>query len=134
MFWHESATQVFALLFDIVFFNPGINKVGYDDACHFGQHVRKTYKHSADSTARRLADPDLTDYWVDKLHFKGHVGEECRRLYNPADRAYLQGVNTQIAEHNWVWLNRYRHIVRTMSVLASDLVLMRLAYLHNLGV
>lgn len=113
IFWNESATQVFAFRRDIMEQNPLITRIGYDDACHLAPYIRGNYQDSPDDTARRIADPAKTDFFVDYMHFRGHVGWDCHEKFNPADRDYLKGINTMMVESNWNWMNRYAKIVRT---------------------
>ena len=122
------------MLRDVLECNPRINAIGYDDACHFAPHVRNRYKDSDDEVAARMADSTQVDYFVDPFHFKGHTGFWCRKLYNPHDRRWLPALNSQAAEHTWTWLNKYRFMVRSMSVLSSELLLLRVSWLHNFRV
>ena len=52
--------------------------------------------------------------FVDKTHFKNHVGEYCRANCDPALCEISDRVNTQVCEQTFAWLKGYRGSVKYM--------------------
>ena len=59
----------------------------YDDGCHLAAYIRN---HSGRDLVRTAAVELLerTPISVDKMHFKNHVGDFCRKTMNPYENEY----------------------------------------------
>ena len=92
---------------------------------------------------------------VDKMHFKGHVGDWCKRNCNPNNYleleevhvcnvktqsvimitivpcAYIMQVDTEVCEQTFSWLSRYARITKHMNKSHFLFFLLYVCELHN---
>ena len=73
------------------------------------------------------------DFYVDKMHFKGHTSKRCHELYNPYSCKDLSNVNTQVCEQTFRWTNGYKQ-VKSMNQFRFRLFFTYLIDLHNLKI
>ena len=129
LFWHESQDQVFAMLLDIMRVRGQLRHIGYDDACHLAPYLHNRFSASTDRCARILAS-DM-DFFIDRFHFKGHTAPHCRARYDPDDREILRDMNTSAVEQLWFWQNKFGLVVRHLSAVHADTLLLRMSLLRN---
>lgn len=65
----------------------------YDDDCHLRKFATNTKRSGLTETAANIARMNIV---VDKMHFKGHTDQWCKRYCNPNDYDELTGVCTSI--------------------------------------
>ena len=94
-----------------------------------------------------MADTEIV---VDKMHFKGHIDQWCKRVYNPYNfpelekvklstivQLYFIGfffnmqVDTEVCEQTFSWLSRYACITRHMNGQHFLFYIMYISDLHN---
>ncbi len=56
-------------------------------------------------------------YIVDRLHIKGHIGEECKRRNHPNNFPDLDGVVTIICEVINSWASSFKHNTKHMNAI-----------------
>ena len=49
----------------------------YDDGCHLRKYTRNPERSKVTSAAARLSEINIV---VDKMHFKGHVDDWCKKI------------------------------------------------------
>ena len=63
----------------------------YDDGCHLKKYAQNPQRASLTDTAKKLASLNIV---IDKMHYKGHVDEWCKRNCNPYMVEGLKNVRT----------------------------------------
>ena len=100
----------------------------YDDACHLGPYAKKDTRKSFGSATSTMG---TLEFFVDKMHFKGHTSKVCHEKFNPYSCADLSGVNTQVAEQSFKWTNAFKQ-VKSMNHSRFRLFFTYILDLHNL--
>lgn len=98
---------------DVPFITSGKDRkyIGYDNMCNLVRSLEKI-KHQ-DPKLVELAEKVIKV--VDKLHFKGHVGEFCRKHVNPHMWKELSDTNMSIAEQSFKVNGRLKRSFRYMN-------------------
>ena len=96
--------------------------VGYDRACDLHPMLNRLAR--TEVWAKQLTDG--IDYFVDNFHVKKHVEKFCREdspvvKYNLKHPKFadIKGVNSEICEQTFRWWNRFRSIIRNMTMARS---------------
>ena len=61
----------------------------YDDGCHLKKFATNPVRSCLTPTAKKIAETTIV---VDKMHFKGHIDEWCKRHCNPNHFSDLENV------------------------------------------
>jgi len=122
----------------------------YDDGCHLVRFVHKNVgKLITDTPASNILRN--TKFYIDKTHFKNHVGSWCKNnmspyandgettfhTYNSQALSFhfldLNDINTQCAEQCFSWLKRYAAIISSLGWMRAPLYLLILFHYKNLS-
>ncbi|CAF1503676.1 unnamed protein product, partial [Adineta steineri] len=104
----------------------------YDDGCHLVRYVHKNVgKLIVDTTASNVLKS--TKFYIDKSHFKNHVGDWCKKNMSPYSNHDLDLINTQCAEQCFAWLKRYAAIISSLGWMRAPLYLLILFHYKNLS-
>ena len=79
--------------------------------------------------ARRTLITSFCACTVDFFHFKNHCGAYCHKFTNPNRFPLLAGVNSEICEQMFTWLNRYKLMFRGMNEVRFNFMLLKLSQL-----
>ncbi|CAF1513157.1 unnamed protein product, partial [Adineta steineri] len=104
----------------------------YDDGCHLVRSVHKNVgKLIVDTPASNVLKS--TRFYIDKSHFKNHVGDWCKKNMSPYSYHDLDLINTQCAEQCFAWLKRYAAIISSLGWMRAPLYLLILFHYKNLS-
>ena len=81
-------------LFTSLYWTPEF--IVYDDGCHLRKYAANPKRRELTPTTRKIADTEIV---VDKMHFKGHIDQWCKRFCNPYNFPELETVN--LITMNW---------------------------------
>ena len=73
-----------------------IKYILYDDNCHLGKYAENEERAAKNKVSEKLGK--RTGMYIDKFHFKNHIGKECVQKRDPYKIEDLNDVNTQAAE------------------------------------
>ena len=126
----ESISQVYGILTDWIGETEprSLQYLLYDDGCHLAPFSKEP-KRASFSTASKTAAS--LEYYIDKMHFKGHVSKTCHERYNPYSCLALTKVNTQICEQGFNFFNKFTQ-VKAMNEFRFRLFFTYIIDLHNL--
>lgn len=126
----------------------------YDDGCHLKKYAINPIRVNQTPTASLIASLNIV---VDKLHFRGHVGDWCSQHCNPHKFPELEKVyyvdevtpalhklspvqlahplsvqvDTEICEQIFSWMSRYARITQHMNRTHFLFYLLYLSDAHN---
>ena len=84
----------------------------YDDACHLKPYCDNRI---AEKRSTRISLFARTNFVVDKLHIKGHVGEVCKNTVHPDLFPELEKSNTVVCEQTNFTVGRHKHQLKHMN-------------------
>ena len=76
----------------------------YDDGCHFAPFAKDSTRASYSTAATTVSE---LEYYIDEMHFKGHVSKVCHEKYNPYSCEALTKVNMQICEQTFNCFDKF---------------------------
>ena len=78
----ESISQCYGIVTDFIGETKPkkLKYILYDDGCHFAPFAKNPIRASHSTAATTVGE---LDYFIDKMHFKGHVSKVCHSKYNP---------------------------------------------------
>ena len=136
MYGSESITQVANLILDIadifqsnklrflvlmflidwlilnIILGPMSKFLVYDDACHLKPFCDS---RAAEKRSTRVSIFNRTNFVVDKLHIKGHLGEVCQNTVHPDLYPELEKSNTVVCEQTNFTIVRHKHPLKHMN-------------------
>ena len=126
----ESISQVYGILTDWVGeARPRhIKKILYDDACQLAPFAKKGARAVYSKSTSIVSG---LDFYIDKMHFKGHVSKKCHDNYNPYSCQELSKVNSQVCEQTFNFFNKFTQ-VKAMNHYRFRLFFVYMIDLHNL--
>ncbi|CAF3077858.1 unnamed protein product [Rotaria socialis] len=104
----------------------------YDDGCHLVRFVQKNVGKLITNTPASEA-LKMTKFYIDKSHWKNHVGTWCKENMSPYSNSDLNMINTQCAEQHFSWLKRYSAIISSLGWMRAPLYLLVLFHYKNLS-
>ena len=85
----------------------------HDDGCHLDSYVYRSQFFKIES--KRSDILAKTKIFVDRFHFKSHVGKDCRINNNPDSFLPNDAINTSVCEQTNFWFGVYKNILKHMS-------------------
>ncbi|CAF4666218.1 unnamed protein product [Rotaria sp. Silwood2] len=104
----------------------------YDDGCHLVKFVQKNIGKLITNTPASDALKN-TKFYIDKAHWKNHIGTWCKANMSPYSSSALNMINTQCAEQFFSWLKPYSTIISSLGWLRAPLYLLVLFHYKNLS-
>ncbi|CAM4844762.1 unnamed protein product [Rotaria magnacalcarata] len=133
IFRSETLREIIQLLINTIRISDNaLPKIAcYDDGCHL---VRFVQRHVGKLITDTPASNTLknTKFYIDKAHWKNHVGTWCKENMSPYATSDLNMINTQSAEQLFSWLKRYAPIISSLGWLKAPLYLLVLFHYKNL--
>ena len=65
----------------------------YDDGCHLRRFAQNPVRRDVTATSKVIANLEIV---IDRLHFKGHTDDWCKRNCNPDSLPLLQNVSIKL--------------------------------------
>ena len=151
LFWTEiykceSISQVYAFLVHLWKNWGQVSTVIYDDSCHlkkYAMNKKRIIPDIPETVALSKATYGNITYFrelnylifneivVDRMHFKNHIDVWCKKNCDPDKTPELEGVNTEVCEQTFSWLNGYAKILRHANRQRFNFILDQVIDFHN---
>ena len=82
-----------------------IKYILYDDNCYLGKFAENEERAAKNKVSEKLGK--RTGMYIDRFHFKNHIGKECVQKRDPYKIKPLNDVNTQAAEQLFWDVNKH---------------------------
>ena len=83
-------TQLYSVSIVLFSFHCALEFIAYDDGCHLRRYATNPKRSGLTPTTHKMAQTEIV---IDKMHFKGHTDQWCRRVCNPYNFPELETVN-----------------------------------------